>query len=44
MSVGAHVGPANSEGRRLAAATPSSLVPPGFIPRGVNFILGGLAG
>lgn len=33
----------NSEGRKLAAS-PSSIVPPGFIPRGVNFILGGLAG
>lgn len=33
-----------SDGRKLAAASPKSKVPPGAIPRGANFVLGGLAG
>ena len=34
----------DSEGRQLAALSPKSLIPPGAIPRGANFVLGGLAG
>ena len=33
-----------TEKRKLAATSPKSVVPPGAIPRGVNFILGGMAG
>lgn len=33
-----------SAGRKLAATSPKSKVPPGAIPRKANFVLGGLAG
>lgn len=33
-----------SGARKLAATSPKSHVPPGAIPRGANFVLGGLAG
>ena len=34
----------SDDGRKLSASSPKSAVPPGSIPRGVNFVLGGLAG
>lgn len=37
-------GERNQEGRKTVVADGKTVVPPGAIPRAINFVLGGLAG